>query len=141
MTFNVGVTGTRRGMINPQRVEFRRFLSTLTVDQFHHGDCVGTDEEAHQYCRELQPNARIYVHPPKDPKLRAWCHGDIILPEEDYLARNLNIVAVSNILIACPKMMTEEFRGSGTWHAIRAARRMKTNVVIIYPSGRTETVG
>ncbi len=50
----VGFTGTRRGMIMPQRFGFKDLVKTLLMDKFHHGDCVGSDAQAHDFVAELR---------------------------------------------------------------------------------------
>jgi hypothetical protein len=54
---------------------------------------------------------------------------------EDPLTRNQKIVTDCDVLIACPKAMQEEQRGSGTWMTIRYARKVEKRYVVIYPSG------
>ena len=49
-----------------------------------------------------------------------------------YLERNKEIVASSNLLIACPVGDKEELR-SGTWSTVRFARKICTELVIVYP--------
>jgi hypothetical protein len=137
MNLSVGISGTRRGMIDPQKRAFRETLLSVGLTELHHGDCIGVDAEAHHECRALLSHAKIVVHPPKNPKNRAWCKGDVVLPEKDYFQRNIDIVTASTLLIACPKMMSEEYRGSGTWHAIRTARRLNVKTLIIWPTGQT----
>lgn len=42
---------------------------------------------------------------------------------EGYNLRNDLTIACSSVLLACPKTPEEEFRGSGTWSAIRRAKK------------------
>ena len=49
----VGFTGTRQGMTDDQKCALRKLLSEIARNGsfpllFHHGDCVGSDEEAHE---------------------------------------------------------------------------------------------
>lgn len=61
---------------------------------------------------------RVIIHPPIDPKKRAWKNASMIMPEKDYMTRNQDIVNAVEVLIACPGEMTEQLR-SGTWSTIR----------------------
>jgi len=55
------------------------------------------------------------------------------LPKEP-LARNRDIVNMSDILIAAPGEKAEVLR-SGTWATIRYARKMSRKLLVIYPKG------
>ncbi len=140
----VGFTGTRRGMIQPQRASMRQVLTEFPTQTFRHGDCVGADAQAqaqaHDMMRELFPLTSIAVHPPKIAVNRAFKQGNIIHEPKDYLERNKDIIDQSEMLIAAPKGMSEDFRGSGTWHAIRYARSLKRLVIIVWPIGRVESL-
>lgn len=127
----VGFTGTQVGMAPRQRSAFAEELSSLS-GSFHHGDCVGADEEAHAIARGT--GWWIVVHPPLNPAKRAWCQGDVILPAKDYLPRNHDIAAVTEILLATPKTMREELY-SGTWATVRYARKLGRPVRIIWLDG------
>lgn len=133
----VGFTGTRQGMSLDQRKVLKEVLLGWIVSEFHHGDCTGSDEQAHEVMRQLSFETKIIVHPPLSPKHRAWKQGDIVLPEKAYLDRNKDIVNASQALIGCPKTIGEELR-SGTWSTIRYGRQMHKKVVIIFPDGRIE---
>lgn len=126
-------------MTDPQRSMMTWYLQEPKIAELHHGDCIGVDMEVHEIVRSAHPNVKIVVHPPDLPRFRAWCNGNINLPVKGYLARNLDIVECSDMLLAAPKMMSEQRRGSGTWHAIRHARDRGIHTVIIWPNGDTET--
>lgn len=106
---------------------------------FHHGDCVGGDEEGHRIAERL--SWQIGIHPPINEKHRAFCKSDhvVILMYEplDYLARNHAIVKASSLMIACPGSLMEVLR-SGTWATIRHAKAVGKPLLIIYPNGRLE---
>lgn len=106
--------------------------------EFHHGDCIGADAQAHQIATAL----RVWrvVHPPEDANKRALCFGDRYMPAKPYLVRNREIVDVSDLLIAAIKEDAEELR-SGTWSTIRYARKTRKPVLIISPSGRMHMEG
>ena len=98
-------------------------LVKRTCTEFHHGDCIGADEEAHLIAARILGEERIWIHPPRKKGKRAFCTSPHILPVDDYLPRNRSIVTMTDALLAAPKSMTEEFRGSGTWMTIREAER------------------
>lgn len=104
---------------------------------FHHGDCTGADEQAHMIARIC--GYFIVVHPPTDPKKRAWCTGDFAMTPAPYLERNAAIVRSTLELIATPGETVEQVR-SGTWATIRQARRLRRPTTIVWPDGMyTET--
>jgi hypothetical protein len=128
----VGFTGTRKGMNSAQKKTFTEVLENIWVAEFHHGDCVGADEQADKIIKKLYGKTSV-IHPPDSPKNRAYCSG-IVLPTKPALERDRDIVDVSGMLIATPLKSKEEIR-SGTWHTIRYARKRSKPVVIIYPDG------
>lgn len=134
---NVGFTGTQHGMTPKQQDELRQCL-TILRDQhealiFHHGDCVGADAEADAIAREL--GYHIVLHPPTNPKKRAFCQADYYTcAPKSYLTRNQDIVLDTGVLLAAPRERVEEQR-SGTWATVRFARRARVfyPVWIIWP--------
>lgn len=128
----IGFTGTQIGTTEPQRRTLWSLLKKLHPEQFHHGDCIGADHEAHRLARML----RLYVvlHPPEDPKKRAFCDYDECREPKPYLPRNHDIVEESDLLLACPRGFTEE-RRSGTWATIRHATSHQRPIRIIGPDG------
>lgn len=136
----IGFTGTRHGMTDPQRRTVHAVLNLYFVAdaQFHHGDCLGSDAQAHFIARHL--NYQIRIHPPTDPKFRAYCCAGVILAPKDNITRNHDIVDMTRILVATPRSATEEMR-SGTWATIRYARTKHRKIIIITPNGYTLTAG
>jgi hypothetical protein len=139
----VGFTGTQLGMTNKQKTRFEEWIGISNITEFHHGDCIGADEEAHEIVNSSTRDITIIIHPPKDMSKRAFCgkgdEGGSILfkPEKPYLDRNHDIVRASTVLIACPKKIYEETR-SGTWATIRHAKKCGVMVLIIWPDGLME---
>jgi len=131
---NLGFTGTQRGLKPKQRATLRYLFIELQLHILHHGDCIGADEAAHRVA--IGGGVRVIVHPPTNPKLRAFCQGGEILPEKPYLERNRDIVdAGGGGLIACPSTFTETLR-SGTWTTVRYARkRQDRRIWLIFPDG------
>ena len=139
----IGFTGSREGMSDAQKEGLRALLKAHFVigAEFHHGCCVGGDEEAHKIASEL--GYWVVFHPPTDLRFvsgfmrsnlnstgRRNLHQRVPLP---YLDRNREIVEETVELIAAPKENVEpvQKRGGGTWATIRCARRLGRPVTIL----------
>lgn len=107
------------------------------LDQFHHGDCIGADTQAHDIVAKHFPHVAFDIHPPTDSTKRAFCRrtktADVTWTAQPYLKRNQEIVHNTTILIATPDG-PERLR-SGTWSTVRYARRLKRKIFIIDPDG------
>ena len=132
MTHAIGFTGTQLGMTDAQKARLRTILQASQGVDFHHGDCIGADVEAHDIALEL--GLIPVIHPPQNPSKRAFKPATTILPTKDYLDRNHDIVDGTLLLIACPKEPEEQLR-SGTWATIRYAKKTNKNIYIIIPDG------
>jgi len=134
---SVGFTGTQLGMTESQKKAIKRALELFRKenDEFHHGDCIGADSEAHQIAREI--GYSIILHPPTNSSKRAFCKADKEEKALPYLERNLEIVKSTQVLLATPKGMIEE-RRSGTWSTIRKAKKMGRKIMIIFPNGHVQ---
>ena len=136
----LGFTGTQVGMTETQRKALIRVLRVYDITEFHHGDCIGADAQAHESVA-LHTRARIVIHPPVDERKRAWSHSAVGLPilglsvlcPKPYLDRNKDIVNASEGMFAAPRG-PEELR-SGTWSTIRYARKCRKKVLIVWPDG------
>lgn len=130
----IGFTGTQRGMTEAQKECVRVLLAAYGLEsEFHHGDCIGADAEAHQlaWIRDI----KVVIHPPKNPNKRAFCQGAWIEREpKNYLSRNHDIVDAASVLIATPGEAEEQLR-SGTWATIRYARKRGKRVMLVRPDG------
>lgn len=127
----VGFTGTRNGLTIKQYDKLKSLLSSMSVNEFHHGDCVGADAESHNIASDL--SLPIIIHPPIKEDLRAFKKSDILRQPKSYFARNRDIVNESDTLIATPAT-AEETQG-GTWYTINYAIKMHKSVIIINPNG------
>lgn len=129
----VGFTGTQRGMTSHQKKEVRRILQDLNPERAHHGDCVGADADFHAICDAMR--IAVVLHPPTDPKKRAFCEGSshVRLPRP-YLDRNHDIVRMTGCLIATPGERDEQLR-SGTWATVWHARKCNRQIYLIFPNG------
>jgi len=130
----IGFTGTRKGMTEKQKRRLRILLevsrsAAASLNVFHHGDCIGADAEAHDIAVDMKYD--VVVHPPKNPRYRAFKRGIRTLRVQDYLDRNKNIVDSCEYLIAAPS--GPEQRRSGTWSTVRYAVKRKRLMIIVKP--------
>lgn len=138
---HIGFTGTQEGMTVHQmavlsdqlKLIMRSSLSETTY-WFHHGDCIGADEQAHKIARRI--GWKIHLHPPIISDKRAFCDYDLIEIEKEYLVRNKDIVNAVSYMYATPKETEEQLR-SGTWSTIRYAKRIFKPLTIIFPFDKT----
>jgi hypothetical protein len=131
----ISFTGTRDGMTFEQFQYLRKLLLRHAPMQGHHGDCIGSDAQFHDLCRQLFGKAiEIIVHPPEDPTYRAFKHGDVIMEPKPYLERDRDVAKAGQLLIATPRQAAE-VRRSGTWATTRYAKKAKRPVALITPKG------
>ena len=119
-------------MTDQQKESLRQVLAEYQPDEFHHGDFVGADAEAHEIVRAAYPSIRIVLHPPVKKTLRAFCQGDELRPARGYIARNRELVRTCDMLVAAPKSMDDQ-QMSGTWAVIRYARIRAVATVVLNP--------
>jgi hypothetical protein len=130
----IGFTGTQRGMTADQRRALHNILFNRD-GEFRHGDCVGADAEAHDIAEAI--GLEPVIHPPTDPRKRAWKKAKRILPPKPYIERNHDIVDAAEEMFATPGEYHEQMR-SGTWATIRYARKRKKMLTIIFPDGSVQ---
>ena len=139
--YHVGFTGCRTGAPGRnwekmlasllRRIRWRLGDICLIDLVFHHGDCIGSDAKAHKVADST--GCRIVIHPPENPKSRAYCSTATasVRAPKTYLQRNHDIVDSSKILIAVPKDPNREVLRSGTWATIRYARKKGVPVYML----------
>lgn len=140
----IGFTGTRDGMKQPQMDAFYERVCFMddNIESFHHGDCVGADDDAARVIHELNCSdncsIKIVCHPPIDESHRAFNEfHDEIRPAKTHFARNRDIVDETDMLVATPREMERQDRG-GTWYTVDYARKKGKRVVLILPDGTIE---
>lgn len=134
----IGFTGSSEGMTEEQAKALWAWLGLLKQElktdqeemEFHHGDCIGADSDAHDLARILK--YKTVAHPPINESKRAFKKADVILKEKKYLDRNQDIAEVCDVLLATPKEAKEILR-SGTWSTVRRARKLHKEVIILSP--------
>ncbi len=148
---HIGFTGTRHGMTDRQKKDFRktflRMQQMFDWIQFHHGDCVGADEEAHLLVSQLFIDYKggvIHIHPPTIEKNRAYCkseHKKVEIVMHDpltYNLRNIELVKASETVIAVPHAASFSRKTGGTWNTFRYAADFKVPVLMLMPAGDIE---
>lgn len=133
MSGHLGFTGTANGLTNEQHIALRDLVDWLAPSLAHHGDCVGADASFHDVCVHVG-GIGIYIHPPTNPRKRAWKSGAVTYPVKPYLDRNQDIVDASDLLIATPGEFIEQLR-SGTWATVRRARKRHIPILFVFPDG------
>lgn len=133
-TIKIGFTGTRRGMTGSQWASLTSLLRALSQRfervEFHHGQCIGADEEAASIAKEV--GCWIVSHPPTNQKAVSDFAFDESRAPRPYLQRNHGIVDETDIMLAAPGEIEEQLR-SGTWATVRYARRVGKPAEILYP--------
>ena len=125
----VGITGTQIGVSKKRMDYVYWYLRLFAPEEFHHGDCVGVDKDSHLIAIGL--HIPVFIHPPKDPKKRAWCQNWAkMFSEKPYIDRNHDNVDAVDILLVLPKTMEEELR-SGTWATYRYAKKIGVPTIIL----------
>ena len=132
----IGFTGTSKPTTQEQRESFREWLSGQEPSEFHHGDCINADADAHDIAVSLGWEDPI-IHPPSNSRARAFKKSKRILEPKPYLERNHDIVWATTILSCMPKGR-EELR-SGTWATVRCARKLKRSIIFFWPNGSIST--
>jgi hypothetical protein len=129
----VGFTGTQVGMTEHQSLKVHELLGDTynPVTEFHHGNCIGADEQAAIIALSL--GIRTVAHPGDNPDKQSSFVSLITHAPERNLRRNERIVIACELLIATPKGPPQ--MRSGTWATIRYAGRMKRKTIIIKPDG------
>lgn len=133
----VGITGTRFGMSETQRLRVYDLLNQIIEEckaqeidpEFHHGDCVGVDVEAAIIAKTF--GYKIVAHPGPVGELQAGHESDEIRPNFTHFKRNRNIVDETDFLIVVPLQNTHQSRG-GTWYTHDYAIKQGKEMIVIY---------
>jgi hypothetical protein len=132
--FNIGVTGTQKGMSDLQLICYCQCLAKLItlygVDELrlHHGRCIGADEQ--MFFIAKMTGIWTIAHPPIQQDRMSKFESDENRAAADFLVRNHNIVDECDILIVAP-FENHEILRSGTWATYRYAKKIGTNFIIL----------
>jgi len=128
----VSVSGSRDGSTPYQHQQVKLFIKTYHeyIEELHHGQCKGFDEEVHDLA--MEHSIKIVIHPATKQKYLSDRKSEIMLPPKEYLERNKDLSQVCHLLIAAPSTEEEVMR-SGTWSTIRYARKKGKKIWIIPP--------
>ncbi len=141
----IGFTGSRNGWTEKQQIACHDILYALLYihgTELHHGDCVGSDHQAHKFI--LDTAIKIVIHPPIKVEFRAYCGRGVLVNQNNkiewkqpksYLARNRDIVEDTDVLVATPA--TDQEVG-GTWYTINWARKLLRHIFIVMPDGSVQ---
>jgi hypothetical protein len=129
MSRKVGFTGTHNGASLAQLNVLAKKLVSLKeegFDEFHHGLCIGADEQAAKIAKTL--GYRIVAHPglaknPANLMYRSeWDGNDEVREAKPFIERDRDIVNETEAMLATPMTWEEQTR-SGTWTTIRYAKK------------------
>lgn len=126
----ISFSGTRLGLNDWQKQQLRAWLdeNSHRVMMASHGLCIGSDIDFHREIKEC--SGLIYIAGFPSTNLKTRYRGTdlklgFMAEPKAPLLRNLDILhSGRDLLIAAPLEMSENGR-SGTWHAIRHAKKMR----------------
>ena len=130
---SVGMTGTRAGLTEMQKLWLVEFLESTLVNVLHHGDCIGADDQVASTFSVA--GTYIIAHPGNSESLRANCKkNDLVLPWKANLTRNADIVNAGSLMLAFPGSQYP-IEHSGTWQTINYTKKRKKDLCIVFPNG------
>lgn len=118
-------------MSERQRDLLLETLRSRHITEFHHGDCIGADDEAADLVSENFPDIKIVCHPPIDETHRAFNnkHQEIRV-QKKHFARNRDIVDETDFTTAAP-LTTEHQDHGGTWYTHDYAIKKKKETLVL----------
>jgi hypothetical protein len=134
-----GFSGTSKGASKFQLDELEAKLKKLKeegFDEFHHGACIGADEQAAIIAKRL--GFRVVAHPglaadPKNLRYRSeWTGNDEVREAKPFIKRDHDIVDETEYMLATPLTREEQIR-SGTWTTVRYARSKNRPIDLCLP--------
>jgi len=134
-----GFVGNEDGLTENQIKSLEDLLIQKDVKTFHHGDCLGSDYQAHCVALGIQ-TVHNAVHPPlyTDKRLAYSPCPVWQFPFKDEKQRYKDIVDMSEFLIFAPWNELDEIEQYNNLYPVKYAERKKKNIYAIRPSGRVE---
>ena len=129
----VGFTGTRNGMTFEQKETVLALLGTGNVLRAIHGDCIGADADFDAICKSL--GIPRFQRPCTFENMRAHTDATPLAAPKPPMARNRDIVADADWMIACPPNYKRIHKGSGTWATIGFSEKAGCRIVVVFPDG------
>ena len=124
-----GFTGTSHAHLTKKQI-LALDVILFPGDEFHHGDCINSDADAHK--EAITSRCIVVIHPCTIESKRAFCQGaNTVLEPKKPLDRNKDIVDACDILIAAPMDDEREELRSGTWATIRYARKINKPIIML----------
>jgi hypothetical protein len=133
---HVAFTGTQKGMTFAQKIRvewlLRMFAERGLSQVLHFGDCIGADQQTADIATSF--GYHLVAHPSTATHKvgNHFAHERYVAAPP--LARNAQMLAMSEILIAAPETK-QEIQRSGTWSTIRRARATHMEFYILYSDG------
>ena len=78
----IGFTGTRKGLREDQKEQIKSILNTikdLNNIIVLHWDCIGSDTDFHNLCKDLSLDIKIHIYPPNNSYARGFNKGDLLI--------------------------------------------------------------
>lgn len=148
----IGFTGTRRGLTPAQLDTFHQLVGEIQPREFHHGSCLGADEDAAlsvSFRSDIRTDIMAWPGKPASGganeflSQRAIEASNYVMREMTHFARNREIVKAATHVIGCPWQASRPPKGTGggTWYTLEQGEKAGKVVIVIWPDGTTLTLG
>lgn len=140
----IGFTGTRNGMTDEQYKAVVKIVTDLVCLSDEpvvclHGDCIGADADFNKIVLDVSdPYLQTQTRPCTYENMRAFCEAKQIEEPKPPMQRNRDIVADSDVMIACPPNYVKIKKGSGTWATVGFTKKAKKPLYIVLPNGKIQ---
>jgi len=128
-----GLSGTRHQLTDKQLAILTFALTAARPERVDHGMCTGLDETGNDIARSLGVPTHGYPADDVSLRWRSICQVDVMHPPQRAPVRTRHIATITSQLIVVPTTRTQQWRGSGTWIAIRTAWALHRPVHAIFP--------
>lgn len=134
-------TGTRRGGTPYQIAAVGWLWSRYGITKLHNGDAIGVDAQLYHLAKAFR--AKVELHPPTNPKYRAFCGlldcvvtdtEAIWWPEKPFKVRDRDMVNESEVVVSV-QWKAKELETGGTRYTTDYARERKLPLALVWPNG------